>query len=314
MQGFSRKNIKTLYVNSNDRDTKHWPNPNMFEIELPERLRYTTSISIETPALYVNISTFTNSRQNISLWVEVLKYSTTPILVTIAEGSYSASSFASQLGVALNNAVASTLQTAYTPQYYDAFTVYVTPANKLEICNAETEFALLNATQVPYKLQCDVKSVWVQSGGWGLPYYAGFARTNIQSVKKTKPNTGQNQPPLQTNTIEAPYPILLENNKQIHMTIDHYNQIMENMPYPENTNASVKNDYNGRVHASFALMNVVNPLSDIGRLDKGIYYEYEIPNAPVQINKLKFSFRDHQGNLVDLENQPIFFTLNFCVQ
>lgn len=110
----------------------------------------------------------------------------------------------------------------------------------------------------------------------------------------------------------------------IYMELDCYNSSDELIPFPSCTSSSVNsiNSYGGNVNNYFARIPIFGAASD-SQLNAGLnFYQSIISDNPYngkqflykpeeKIEKLKFTFRYHNGNLVDFCNHPINFSLIF---
>lgn len=109
----------------------------------------------------------------------------------------------------------------------------------------------------------------------------------------------------------------------IYMEIDCYNSSDELIPFPSCTSSSINsvNSYGGKVNSYFAKIPII-AMND-GVFNPGLNYNHSIISTnpfngkqflykPEEIiEKLKITFRYHNGNLVDFCNHPINFSLNF---
>ena len=110
----------------------------------------------------------------------------------------------------------------------------------------------------------------------------------------------------------------------IYMELDCYNSSDELIPFPSCTSSSVNsiNSYGGSVNSYFAKIPIFGAASD-NELNAGLnLYQSIISHNPFngkqflykpeeRIEKLKMTFRYHNGNLVDFCNHPINFSLIF---
>lgn len=297
---------KTLFVSSNDRDIKKWPNSDCFEIQLPEQFKNVTQLELISCQFRMYIHTFTQENQNLSFIFKVPRYTQAPIMCVISEGTYSMEEMAKAIEDALN--VATTKQLLNTGwasenKSYISFEVKLGPSKKLEIHNRDDDFELYFEEQVAYKVDCkNQHTMWFYPNDWGLGYNLGFEKKNYGSIYDKF---------YERHLLRAPYVLILHTEKYIHMEIEKYNNMDELTPYSKATNNMVNNDYSGTVNKSFALIKIYNDLS-IER--DGQHWNSEPVlklKTPESISKLKFKFRDHLGNPVNFENQPFSFQIRF---
>ena len=97
------------------------------------------------------------------------------------------------------------------------------------------------------------------------------------------------------------------------MEIDRYNSIDEIYPYSERTGHLYNNDLGHRVNGSFAKIPLTHvPFGqEMGSRNNFVLNVFH-SDPPIQrIDRLKFTFRFHDGRLVDFKNLPFSFTLEF---
>ena len=101
------------------------------------------------------------------------------------------------------------------------------------------------------------------------------------------------------------------------MEVDKYNSYDELNPYPNRTNNLYNAKYGGRVNSAFARI----PLPVLGGVDgttvnfdstNDSYVNVSYHDPPLErVQKLKFKFRYHNGQLVDFNDIPFCFTIEF---
>ena len=101
--------------------------------------------------------------------------------------------------------------------------------------------------------------------------------------------------------------------KVIYMEIKKYNNYNEIMPYSENTNSLLHNDYSGRVNSCFAKIPITAlPLGEYSESRNGFLNNVKAFDVPEEkISKLLVTFRFHDGRLVEFENGSLNFTVAF---
>jgi hypothetical protein len=152
---------QTVLVDSRDRDTSLYPNPNSYRVLLPAALRNVTSarlVSAEIPGMFY---VFNAARGNTSLRVSLAN----PVeshTVTIPDGNYSAFSMADALRTALD----------------DAFTE---TTFEVSLNQSTMRYTITNTDDRPITIRCSDGSPGVGDAPftWGLGYYLGFEKTDL---------------------------------------------------------------------------------------------------------------------------------------
>uniref|UniRef100_A0A6C0JET6 Uncharacterized protein n=1 Tax=viral metagenome TaxID=1070528 RepID=A0A6C0JET6_9ZZZZ len=113
--------------------------------------------------------------------------------------------------------------------------------------------------------------------------------------------------------VKAPNSPDLIGEKVIYMEIKKYNNYNEIMPYSENTNSLMHNDYSGRVNSCFAKIPITSlPLGEYSESRNGFLNNVKSFDVPEEkISKLLVTFRFHDGRLVEFENGSLNFTVAF---
>ena len=139
------------------------------------------------------------------------------------------------------------------------------------------------------------------------------------------PGTGAVPPPWTTShtisinavkqvaSIEAEFNLDINGEDALYMEIDRYNSIDEIYPYSERTGHLYNNDLGHRVNGSFAKIPLTHvPFGqEMGSRNNFVLNVFH-SDPPIQrIDRLKFTFRYHDGRLVDFKNLPFSFTLEF---
>ena len=296
---------KLLTIHSEDRDISKWPNSNEFEIVLPQQLLNIQSMRLVEIEVPTNLYVFSNLYQNTIMDISGIQ-------IHIQEGTYTPDQLVNEINTDLSNVGLPDLDISYNPIN-----------QKFSFINTDTsnDISLNFATQIDYSMNntsCPV-IVFNNYANWGLPYYLGFNKQNI---------TSPNKPPgLSPITIDAPFSAVLNGDKCIYMEVDKYNSYDELYPYNESTfsnnevsNTTKKvqvngnNAYNGQINSAFAKIPLITHGAD--------NYVFESRNIGLQnishydpplerLGRLKFKFRFHDGRLVDFQNNPFNFTLEF---
>lgn len=117
----------------------------------------------------------------------------------------------------------------------------------------------------------------------------------------------------QVSFVSAEYNLDINGEDAIYMEIDRYNSIDEIYPYSERTGHLYNNDLGHRVNGSFAKIPLTHvPFGqEMGSRNNFVLNVFH-SDPPIQrIDRLKFTFRFHDGRLVDFKNLPFSFTLEF---
>lgn len=339
---------KLLTVHSEDRDKKKWPKANHFEIILPQAYHDVESMRLVEASMPVNYYTFSNQYQNTKfeflltpkndnvapsplvdpLYIDLSNNIGNSYLVTIQEGFYCPDELANEIENKMNDAVTNYLVSILNFTAYDRFKVYYDKvAQKMWFGNSVDEFALLFNKQMTYILDdCEQPVVWNRYTKWGLPSYIGYekkvyisdAAGAAESIvfDYTSPSTVFVEPLYKgypVYFVKAPLTIKIFGEKTIYMELDKYNSYDELMPYSENTSNMYNNDYNGIVDSAFAKIPITTiPHGQIWESRNGLLQNLTVFDPPLErIQKLKFKFRYHDGRLVDFQDFPFDFTIEF---
>ncbi len=118
------------------------------------------------------------------------------------------------------------------------------------------------------------------------------------------------------NFVQAPVSFTLNGETCLYLEIDKYNYYDELYPYNESTNHTKQifnnNAYSGKVNSAFAKIPI-RPYNDNSYDSRTIFLVNMVQYDPPieRIARLKFRFRFHDGRLVDFQNFPFDFTLEF---
>jgi hypothetical protein len=324
---------KLLTIHSEDRDISKWKQGNHFEIMLPESLLNVQSMRLLEFSLPINLYTFSNQNQNTKLMFSI---GSQEYLITIDEGSYTASQLAFELTNKMNQKVSSS---------YDSFNIfYNSISQKFWFGNNSDAFELNFDKKICYEYVCfdqndndiiqqespalntnnvqNTNNVWEYYTKWGLPSYLGFEKATYISAQATGNITFDylglppdniwysNLQPI-TQFVKAPLTIKITGDNCIYMMVDKYNSYDELYPYSQTTTCAFNNDYGGRVNSAFAKIPINGEFGGITYDANTLYlqniYQYEPPIE--RISKFKFKFRYHDGRLVEFKDIPFDFTI-----
>jgi hypothetical protein len=305
---------KLLTVHSEDRDITKWPNSNTFEIMLPEQLLNVQSMRLVQATLPATFFTFMNDYQNTKFQFTVSGVSH---IVAIQDGFYTPDQLSLELTNKMNEA-------------FPGFIVFFDEVKKtFWFGHTGSAFTLNFDQQMSYDFSsnCEQPIVWNNHSKWGLPYYLGFQKKTIQSTSTPNNIVDDNIVPNNINItdasvatvnnfVQAPVSFTLNGETCLYLEIDKYNYYDELYPYNESTNHTKQifnnNAYSGKVNSAFAKIPI-RPYNDNSYDSRTIFLVNMVQYDPPieRIARLKFRFRFHDGRLVDFQNFPFDFTLEF---
>jgi len=326
---------KLVSVCSEDRDQRNWPNRAIFEIVLPQSLLNVETVRLVECNFPSDNYTFKNRYYNTQFLFNVASVPDTNILLIINEGFYTPKQLAYEITNKLNF-----FTSEYVPGYNNFIVVYNEVTQKLQFGNRVDEFQLCFDAILTYTVACSQSQQYTypsitpvcQNGQWGLPYYLGFDKNKY--VATYVPNT-HDAPPLidpEFNNLtylkftdpnyywlgpsgyyyNAPNKINVIGETNFYMELDKCNQADELKPYPQNTNGTTNNSYNGMVNSFFAKIPILGcPNTQYFDSRNGLIQNLTTFFPPLErLSKIKVKFRYHDGSLVDFSND-FSFTLSF---
>lgn len=280
---------KLLTIHSEDRDVKKWPTANHFEIILPEAIKNVQSMRLVQ-------STMPSSFYNISEHLQNNRMDINDNELVIPDGFYSPENLANRLTFDISNLTGINA----TVEYNSIKQKFIFHGSNITL-NFNKHYVCKNCPE-------QHPNVWTQYTKWGLGSYLGFDKTTYPL-----PNSKT------TDLIEAPYFPKLDGEQVIYMEVDKYNSYDELYPYSESTSSLYNNDYAARVNAAFAKIPLSKtpqpgcfPPESIydsrnGNLQNVSYFEPPLE----RVQKIKIKFRYHNGMLVDFQDMPFNFTIEF---
>ena len=336
---------KLVTIHSEDRDIRQWPRSNHFEVTLPAVMENVESMRLVECNLPTAYRTFSNDYQNTKLsFIIEPKDNTqayypylaagfgTTLTITIQDGFYCPEELALELQERMNSAVTQLIADnggTYVYQYMRVY--YDRVGQRYWFGNLVDQFWLEFATREAYVLgDCEQPNMWDKYTKWGLPAYLGFERVRYTSEAAVNsagdavpikfayvgPNSSWMAPYSASQPVyyvQAPLPPYLLGERSIYMEVKKYNSYNELMPYSERTNQTYNNDYNGVVNSAFAKIPVQSqPLGEVTDSRNGFLTNVKVFEIPEEkIAKLEFKFRYHDGRLVEFDNIPFNFTIEF---
>jgi hypothetical protein len=302
---------KLVTIHSEDRDITKWPNSNTFEVMLPEALLNVQSLRLVQATMPGKFFTFSNDYQNTKLNFTIGGVART---IAIQEGYYTPAQLSTELTNVMNTSISSD---ASFNIFYDEV------KHKFWFGHTDLSFNLNFDQQIIYDFSsCEQQPiVWNNYSKWGTPYYLGFKKQRYQSTRTSgisfnyivPSNTSAVNTKNITNYIEAPLSFTIEGESAIYMEIEKYNNFDELYPYSQSNRQMYGNNaYDGKVNSAFAKIpiqshNDFNFDSRTRLLQNVVQYDPPIE----RITRLKFRFRFHDGRLVNFQNYPFDFTLEF---
>ena len=291
-------------IHSEDRDINKWPNSNNFEICLPsvyENIQSIRLIQISFPnKLYVFSNNYKNTLLKFSIVNVNTKYSYT---IYIEEGTYTPDELAGELLTKIRNIAIDDIADL------DFIVSYNKIQNKFYFeSNKEFKFIFDETSKFvnPVNYNCSsLINVYEQYINWGLGSYLGFNKRNYDSIQKPSDSR------YYLNTDNC---INIFGDTNFYMEIDKCNSYDEIYPYNTQTNSYYNNTYGGKCKSAFAKIPINNIIDSdysyktiIGSKSLYGFTNFEPPLE--KLSKFRFSFRYHDGRLVDFKNQQFNFTI-----
>jgi hypothetical protein len=306
---------KLLTVHSEDRDITKWANSNTFEIMLPEQLLNVQSMRLVQATLPAIFFTFMNDYQNtkFKFTVNAVSYN-----AAIQDGFYTPAQLALELTSKMNQVV--------DPADV-GFTVFYDEVKKTFWFGHDSLAFVLNFDQqmsYVFSGNCEQPIVWNNHSKWGLPYYLGFQKEAFQSTNTPVNIVADNIAPINANLpattidsiqnfIQAPLSFTLNGETCLYLEVDKYNYYDELYPYNESSKQMFNNNaYAGKVNSAFAKIPI-RPYNENSYDSRTIFQVNMVHYDPPieRIARLKFKFRFHDGRLVNFQNSPFDFTIEF---
>lgn len=333
---------KIISFHSYDRDIKKWPNSNHFEIELPQSLVNLQSMRLVQITLPNNQYVFTTAYQNTKLQFRVTMAAASPptpvnatgvFIIEISEGTYTNAQLVQEITNKMNIAV-ETANSDITGTWlgitagYNHFQCqYNEITNTFWFGNTRDAFSLQFGVNPGYRpLPCGQPEVWNHYTKWGLPSYLGYEKKNYVAELINDASgfgfTYETFNWLEPSPDGAGVHIVKDpscnldifGEEAIYMEVNKYNSLDELEPYSKNTMGLFNNDYAGKVNSAFAKI----PINHAGAYavygDSTNFYLMNVSqfSPPIdRIMRLKFTFRYHDGRLVDFKCLPFNFSIEF---
>ena len=113
--------------------------------------------------------------------------------------------------------------------------------------------------------------------------------------------------------ITAPNKLRIMGERVIYMEMENFNNMIELDPHINTSNGKSNYEYTGKVNAAFAKIPIyATPYSEqYGSLQDSLQNIVTFDPVMERVSKLKFKFRYHDGRLVNFQDFPLSFTLEF---
>jgi hypothetical protein len=322
---------KLLNINSTDRDISKYPNSNNFEIILPQPIKRVLSIKLLESNFPYTIYNISNIKQNTKMKFAVIipnnnnVGANVHIEIELDEGFYTEITLVSAISYKMNEAVKQKLNSSYNH--------FICNFNKVDkkfyIGNKQDSFHLLFGEQNLYELNCNEninnKIFWSEKIEWGLGYYLGFEKKNyVQNIIVNNEFSFPHEYPSLWLTNQSgnvyyikPQKIInLKNDNNIYMEIERYNHIDETLSNQNLSSNMFGNGGYNKVNSFFAKI----PLNTEGFVEDGMINQhfdsrnngyYIFNNIEERVNRLRFKFRDHNQMLINFNDIPFSFIIEF---
>lgn len=301
---------KILSVDTNDRDINRWKNPNEFEVSCPQTYTNVESIRLVNIQYPTNLNNISEHLQNNKMMLDV---GGNKFIIELDDGYYTNSQVCSAIQRQVNKNFATVGN--------DFFVHYNEVSEKPHFMSLNFDFSLIfqnvDISYATSSISSCINNVLKQHSDWGLGSILGFdSKLPISSHGQTDSNSSElyfyhdntQKLPSATGVIIPNNKINLNYNQFIYLEIDKFNSADEIEPYKTD---SINNTNSGRVKSYFAKIPIKKSIHNEGFcgkddfLDNMSYYQPAID----KISKLKIKFRYHNGELIDLGNKSICFSL-----
>lgn len=312
---------RLVSVHSVDRDISQWPYSNTFAVELPEDMLNVQTMRlsmINFPATFYN---FSNEYQNTKLTFDLSGVTGTPFTITIPDGFYKPECLANMLQFLMNEAISGTGASGM-------FTVgYNSPSQQFDFIYSGSEVFSISAGQQETYIpkQCSRGVYYYQYANWGAGFNLGFDKTPsvVTADGSGAVYYGWKSPPYQLlgvgQHIRAPSVAKLFGDQVIYMEVEKYNSLDEIYPYTDTgteawplTNIPAPKPISGHVKSAFAKIPVImTPPAEVYVTPNDFAARTYFSPPAERIRRLKFKFRTHDGRLIDFQDSPFNFSLEF---
>lgn len=311
---------KHVTIHTEDRDTRLKENgetiesQSQFSIQLPEPLEnvaYVQLKNIQCPTYFVNIA---EKYRNNKLSLAISGGGANGTIV-VPDGLYTPTTLMQQL-IALTSAEYDFIDTNST---LVGRLLFKGTSQRIKGATLTISFSGLNYTNNNNcaSINSDLTHTFENTRRWGLGYILGWdEKTDIDIVYNATGN-----PDLTTVTL--PSFIRLDYLNTMYLEVNDFNTISEIKPDIGNRNNVFNNGYSGLGSAALAKIpipgqanNIVQAYNLLSLLTPSEFLETRklfLNSFKTRVHKLFIKFRDHNGALIDFDNQDFTFTLEFGI-
>jgi len=333
---------RLVSIHSVDRDISQWPYSNTFAVELPEDMLNVQTMRLSMvnfPATFYN---FSNEYQNTKLTFDLSGVTgppPTPFTITIPDGFYKPECLANMLQFLMNEAISGAGASGMFVVGYNS------PSQQFDFIYTGSEvFSIYAGKQETYTpKQCSRGTYYYQYANWGAGFNLGFDKLMVDGSQNEGVNSpsvattpsvvtadgsgavyyGWKSPPYQLlgvgQHIRAPNVAKLFGDQVIYMEVEKYNSLDEIYPYtdtgisaPPLTTPNAPRPISGHVKSAFAKIPVImTPPAEVYVTPNDFAARTYFSPPAERIRRLKFKFRTHDGRLIDFQDSPFNFSLEF---
>ena len=333
-------------IHSVDRDISQWPHSNTFAIQLPEAALNVQTMRLSMINLPSQLYNISNEYQNTKFTFS-LGPSTGLLTITIPDGYYTPEMLINTLQTLMNEqiinyTVSGTSVVSFNVPSQQIDFVYTGSGETFTILAGLQE-------KYDFKKQCERGTYYHQYANWGAGFNLGFDKINSAVYTKyldsypeklcspdavtltalstyhpsttTKSLTYPWLPPSQSQLIatgqwiRAPNPVKLSGDQVVYMEVEKYNNLDEIYPYtdtglcaPPQSAPNAPKPISGHVKSAFAKIPMSEAAANTATPNDFAGRTYFNPPAE-RINRLKFTFRTHDGRLIDFQDCPFNFSI-----
>lgn len=299
---------KILSVHTEDRDITKWVSPSLFEVELPVDYKNVVSLRLSDMHMPCSQYVFKTSRQNTTFKLFFDDDKTTVFTITIREGTYS--------HIQLQNELEGQLNDTADPDLKGFTVAYSFTAMNMTIIHLTKSFTI-DFTEPP-------SPIYNQYTYWGLGYYLGFCKGVYTSnyigdgnsyVTYTDRIITAADGYFQCYYLTGQFNATVFGEGYIYMELDAYNSMDEIAPFTERSSNLYNSKHTGKHNSAFAKIPVLGVGNEKYYVSKKAFLANMFVSDPPleRIQKLKFKFRYHDGELVDFRNNNFSFTIEVTI-
>lgn len=327
-----------------------WTFPSNFTVFSENKKNVSLSFKITNP---YNPGAFGSSDPLLNaIFLALFQNINSEYIIVIEEGSYTCDQMAIELTNKMNNAIttfiqeylisnslSSLLTTFNNNGGYNEFVVMFNMVeSKLWFGNQSSSFELVNDSIIYNNSQntcigVSKNIVYPSYVDWGLPAYLGFTREPMSSIESEtylqfsylpknesywlKPNIDSSYNYLNTSVfyVKAPFKTDIFGCPYFYMELFGLNCIDEMIPYVDSCFTRQSNETNGTLNAAFAKLSKQTEVNNTWAFNNSNeLIPSRIFNPPAErIKKLRVKLREHNGQLLDLNNGTFSFMLEFTL-